>query len=593
MKNVMIKMTGLLLVCLISLTGCGGGGGDTGGGAPNTVGTFLAAPAGLVATPGNGQVTISWNASTGATSYNLYMASVPGVTKSNYTTLADGAKHAGVTSPFANTGLTNGKTYYFVATAVDASGESLESSEVSATPTGITAVPSPPSGVAALAGNGQVRISWNPVSGADNYNLYVASASGVTKNNHATLADGMTHANATSPFIHTGLTNGTIYYFVVTAVNASGESAESGEVSATPTGVIPPAAAVSSVSAGWSHTCAVLSNGTVQCWGENFAGQLGNGTRTGSSTPVAVSGLTTATAVSAGGTYTCAVLSNGTVQCWGENSSGELGNGTTTNTLIPVTVSGLTTATAVSAGGTHTCAVLSNGAVQCWGLGGFGQLGNGTTILVSSTPVAVSGITTATAVSAGNGGHTCALLSNGTVQCWGRNGSDQLGNGTRTGSSTPVAVSGLTTATAVSAGGDHTCALLSNDTVQCWGRNFEGQLGNGTIFVNSFIPVAVSGLTTATAVSAWGDHTCAVLSNGTVQCWGKNSAGQLGNGITLSAINSLIPIAVSGLTATAVTAGAFHTCALLSNGTVQCWGRALANGSIIQSSNPVPVIGLP
>ena len=202
-----------------------------------------------------------------------------------------------------------------------------------------------------------------------------------------------------------------------------------------------------------------------------------------------------ASSVSAGGHHTCALLSNGTVQCWGVNLSGQLGNGTTTFSSTPVAVSGITTATAVSAGNDHTCAVLSNGTVQCWGDNLSGQLGNGGAPAFSSTPVAVSGITTATAVAAGDSHHTCARLENGTVQCWGDNFSGQLGNGTRTFSSTPVAVSGITTATAVSAGVFHTCASLENGTVQCWGYNAFGRLGNGTT-TSSSTPVPVIGAIT-------------------------------------------------------------------------------------------------
>jgi alpha-tubulin suppressor-like RCC1 family protein len=135
----------------------------------------------------------------------------------------------------------------------------------------------------------------------------------------------------------------------------------------------------------------------------------------------------------------CFCLAGGGVDCWGLNTSGQLGNGTTTgNTGAPVAVSGITNATAITARHSHTCALLATGGVDCWGDNGFGKLGNGTTT-TSSTPVAVSGITNATAVAAGYY-HTCALLATGGAACWGYNYFGQLGNGTTTDSSTPVGV---------------------------------------------------------------------------------------------------------------------------------------------------------
>ena len=215
------------LILCVSLTGCGGGDGDNGGG--STPASVPAIPTGITATAGNAKVTVSWNSSTGATSYNIYYATSPGVTKA-------GAKVANATSPYDVTGLTNGTTYYFVVTAVNAAGESDVSAERSAIPTSGTPLPAAPKGTSATAGNTQVTMTWTASTDATSYNIYYSTTAGVTKTN------GIKVANAVSPHVVTGLTNGTTYYFVVTAVNSAGESEESSENSATPSaGLQPPA----------------------------------------------------------------------------------------------------------------------------------------------------------------------------------------------------------------------------------------------------------------------------------------------------------------------------------------------------------------
>ncbi|MBK9258202.1 MAG: hypothetical protein IPM54_00005, partial [Polyangiaceae bacterium] len=278
------------------------------------------------------------------------------------------------------------------------------------------------------------------------------------------------------------------------------------------------------IAAGSSHTCALRPDGTAKCWGNNYGGQLGDGTFAVKNTPVMVSGLSAAIAITAGGGYTCALLADGTVQCWGYNVSGQLGDGTTTSKSAPVVVTGLSAAIAVTAGGGHTCALLADGTARCWGRNTYGELGDGTTT-DKHTAVTVSGLANTIALSVG-GQHTCGLLADRTVRCWGRNFWGQLGDGTMVDNHTPVPVSGISNAIAVSAGEYHTCALLSDGTVRCWGENSSGQLGDGTTVVKS-LPVPVSGLSNAVALTAGYFHTCALLAGGTASCWGNNNYGEL------------------------------------------------------------------
>ncbi len=357
-----------------------------------------------------------------------------------------------------------------------------------------------------------------------------------------------------------------------------------------------PLTGVLSVSSGLFHSCAVLSGGTIRCWGDSRSVQTrsSNGSLYPGSRAVQVSGIGGVATVSAGGFHTCAVLSGGAVECWGDNEQGELGDGTLTNRSVPVAVEGIASAVSVSAGGgdlAHTCAVLSGGAVECWGDNEQGELGDGTKT-TSLVPVAVSGIANAVSVSSGLY-HSCALLSGGTVECWGDNHYGQLGNGTNTASSTPVAVGGIANAVSISGGGLHTCALLSGGAIKCWGSNRHGQLGDGATTSRS-TPVAVSGIANAVNVSSGTFHTCAALRDGTVKCWGYSLLGRLGNGQSSETVLGTTPVAVNRIAnAVAASAGSDSSCAVLSDGTVKCWGGnlydQLGNGKNLFSLVPVNV----
>jgi alpha-tubulin suppressor-like RCC1 family protein len=240
---------------------------------------------------------------------------------------------------------------------------------------------------------------------------------------------------------------------------------------------------VRAISAGEAFACALTASGRVECWGDNRRGEVGDGTTRDRDEPVAVRGLGTGViALALGYFHACALKRTGTVECWGYNGFGQLGDGTTTDRRVPVRVSGLTGVAAISAGGGHTCALTSGGAVRCWGSNRYGELGDGTTMR-SSTPVPVSGLAGGVrAVAAGGEAHGCAITRVGGVKCWGYNGHGQLGDGTTKDHAAPVSVVGLIAGTrSITAGGyGHTCAVGRRGEVECWGRNSSGQLGDGT-----------------------------------------------------------------------------------------------------------------
>lgn len=354
------------------------------------------------------------------------------------------------------------------------------------------------------------------------------------------------------------------------------------------------------ISAGNNHTCALTDAGGVWCWGMNDDGQLGDGTNTNRSTPVAVVGLTGGvTRLAAGSNYTCAIIAAGGMKCWGANYYGQLGDGTIDNHNTPVAVLGLSggvMALAASVGGGgHTCALLTGGGLKCWGYNYWGQLGDGT-IQNRLNPVDVTGLASGVSAIATGYGFTCALTSTGGAKCWGANASGQLGDGTLQDHWVPMDVIGLGgSVTLLSAGGEHTCAVMSTGGVKCWGENWIGALGNGNN-TDSSTPVDVVGLTGGVTLLDVGySHTCIWVTDGYVKCWGSNDHGELGDGSTLAS-NS--PVDVIGLEGSfiSLSAGAGHTCALNAARQARCWGfngfGQVGDGAIVQRSTPLEVIGL-
>lgn len=323
---------------------------------------------------------------------------------------------------------------------------------------------------------------------------------------------------------------------------------------------------------GFFHACAVGSSGRLYCWGDNSSGQLGTGAvgvGTEELSPTIIGTATNwATAVGGQG-FTCALRTDGSLYCWGDNDQGQLGQGDLVARQLPTRV-GTAAWSHVTTGDDHACAWSSVGELWCWGEGNYGQLG----LADNSdrrTPVQVPG--TWSAASAGRW-HTCGVRGDGTLWCWGRNNEGQLGVGDTVDRNVPVQVGVETDWQLVAGGEGHTCGLRAGGTLWCWGWNTEGQLGTGS--TNGTAVTSPQQVTGASVVwdsfTVGEDHTCAIRSDGSLWCWGENDSGQLGDG-TLADRSSPTRVGTANDWVMAVgTGGEHHVCGIRSGGSLWCWG---------------------
>lgn len=370
------------------------------------------------------------------------------------------------------------------------------------------------------------------------------------------------------------------------------------------------AADVTSIAAGWAHTCAVTAAGAAKCWGYDDSGQLGDNSPYGyiyspaavRPRPVDVTSLSTGVrSISTGDKHSCALMADARVKCWGTMADPvNLSRPPFRLGLVPTDVVGLPAGvTSVSSGSYHACALTESSDVWCWGTNEFGQLGHAGQSTI--TPIRVAGLAGTASISAG-GRHTCALSRTGQVKCWGHNSNGQLGDDSEVSRPEPADVAGLASdIIAITSGPQHTCSLNSAGGVKCWGNNTQGQLGDGSSGFRSRTPVDVLGLVTgvqaiaasSAGASIGGAHTCAVLISGIAKCWGINSAGQLGDG---TRIDRRSPVDVAGLKpgVKALAVGGEHTCAITAAGALQCWGAAyygqLGDGHAGTQRMPVAVV---
>ena len=359
----------------------------------------------------------------------------------------------------------------------------------------------------------------------------------------------------------------------------------------------PPPVIFASLTAGFDHTCGLKTDGSAYCWGSNESGQLGISSMTQSSTPVAVSGGLTFIRLVAGGEHTCGLTAAGAAYCWGRGDDGQLGNGVFANRSLPVPVSGNLTFSALGSGAYHTCGVTAVGAAYCWGWNWFGQLGNGETFTSSPAPRLVSGNLHFVSIAAGFGWHTCGIIDTGAGYCWGHNDNYAVGVGLPS-TPTPQAVSGGILFTHIATGVFHSCALNNAAAVYCWGDNHWSQLGDGTGFPDvpdRPTPGPVTGGSNMSVLTAGGGHNCMVSVAGAASCWGRNEAGQIGDG-SLTERSTPVPVS-GGLTFAVLAGGGAHTCGLTTAGATYCWGSnasgQLGDGTTTGSPLPVRVVSGP
>lgn len=405
---------------------------------------------------------------------------------------------------------------------------------------------------------------------------------------------------------------------------------------------------INKVSAGSDHTCVLLSDNQVRCWGRNIFGQLGqgNGLDLGDDyfdeipriPPINLGDNLTVRSMVTGGSHNCVLLSDDKVKCWGNGFFGQLGLGQISErgrrpeemgNHLPIVELALgtvqVTVAAAGAGGSHTCALLTNGQVKCWGGNHSGQLGLGDDNIRGDgrneagdridemgenlPTVQLGDHLSAIEITAGRD-FTCTLLSNNKVKCWGAGHQGQLGHGKRSGLGTEsnqmgnnlpyVNLGTNLTTTSIQAGSGHVCALLSNEQLKCWGYNIHGQLGQGDTnnrgdnqeeMGNNLPPINLGigprGVPLLVkSFSVGSGHTCAILSNNQLKCWGENIFGQLGLGDTENRGRAFwqmgddLPAVDFGddrdhlfLFAQTISAGSNHTCALLNDGNLKCWGH--------------------
>ncbi|SHI94375.1 RCC1 domain-containing protein [Flavobacterium haoranii] len=336
------------------------------------------------------------------------------------------------------------------------------------------------------------------------------------------------------------------------------------------------------ISAGYTHSVGIKTDGTLWAWGDNGYGQLGDGTTIAKSSPTQIGTANNWQSVSASGGFTLAIKADGTLWAWGNNTFGQLGDGTTTNKITPTQIGTSTNWIRVATGEGFVLAIRDNGALWAWGNNNFGQLGDGTTVN-KIVPTQIGTDTSWLKIAAGNG-FSLATKMNGTLWTWGNNSDGQLGNGTTNNAIVPTQIGTDNDWADVAAGYNHSVGKKLNGLLLTWGNNTYGQLGDGTN-VNRLAPVSV--FDQVENIDAGWNYTVGTITTyGNMFYTGQNNFGQLGDGTTN---NSNFISVTNSNNHKLISAGAYHTFSLNNDDSLSACGLngqgRLGDGTTNNSSN--------
>jgi len=414
-----------------------------------------------------------------------------------------------------------------------------------------------PNNLSVISRDNIAYLNWDAVANVDGYSIFMSTQADFL------VSDAQkTFESTATNFLAGPLNSNLKYYFKVASKIGTANSPPSDEVST----ALNPSHQI--FSSGDEHQCEIHQNGTLWCWGDNFGGQIGDGTLVDKMQPVQIGSDIDWVQIGLGSSHSCAIKQNGSLWCWGYNNHGQLGDDSFVRKSVPTQIGQDFDWKFVDGGWRHTCAVKQNGNLYCWGDNREGQVGLGDNNIVDiSTPQLISSDGLWQKISMGDE-FSCGLKTGGNTFCWGENDVGQIANGDFINQFSIVQISGVAF-DEIKAGQDHVCALKADKTLWCWGGNYDGQLGIGNSS-NINIVQQVGLESNWEFLSVGGASSCAINTNSDLYCWGYNEYGQLGNGSMVDVNTPLLIQANSDWVY--VTRAWRSVCGLKQDNSVLCWG---------------------